>query len=249
MRAQKVAIILICLFILTCLIMIFGQALDLLGYEGQLVNRYINVSQSDTVEIKGDFIIGQTFVAPVDGLQRIDVVLRTFGRQNTKDVNFILTEIDASEFIYRETFNASEAGNNQWRTFEFPPITNSQGKTFLFYFGSPESIIDDAITVGGGEGDFYSEGSAIAGPMPTNADLAFRTYYGLSAAEKMSIFGRRLVEDKPAIWGNLFFYVVLVIFYGLILLWAFIEIFKLVWPNREEILPTNNPTREPIKDE
>ena len=73
MRVQKIAIILICLFILTSLFMIFGKALDLLGYEGQLVNRYINVSQSESVEIKGDFIIGQTFVAPADGLQRVQM--------------------------------------------------------------------------------------------------------------------------------------------------------------------------------
>ena len=67
MRAQKLTIILICTLLLIGLTLIVVKGLDLLGYEGQLVNRY-NLPLPDMLEIKGDVIIGQTFVAPADGL-------------------------------------------------------------------------------------------------------------------------------------------------------------------------------------
>ncbi|MFC1975734.1 hypothetical protein ACFLXQ_05000 [Chloroflexota bacterium] len=217
MRAQKFTIILICILILIGLVLIFIKAVDLLGYEGQLVNRYNNVS-TETVEIKGDFTIGQTFLAPENDLHRIDVLFRTYGRRNTHEVTFYLKpSLDSPDIITQETFNASEVGDNRWHTFEFPPIPDSAGKMFYFYFASPESVLGDAITVGGGEGDFYNGGGAFAFSMPANADLAFRTFYGLSPNEKLSTLGKRLIEDKPSIWGDVRFYILLVMLYILIM--------------------------------
>ncbi len=232
MRAQKLAIILIGISLLAGLTLISIKALDLLGYEGQLINSYIiNPSNSDVVEIKEGFTIGQTFVALEDGLHRIDVVLRTYGRQNTHDVTFYLKQsLDSPDIIYQETFNASEVGDNCWRTFEFPPISDSGEKMFFFYFSSPDSVEGNAITVGGGQGDFYNGGNAYGGFVPAQGDLAFRTYYGLSPGEKLSILGQRLVEDKPSIWGDIRFYILLVVLYALIMLRVFIELIKQVRP-------------------
>ena len=184
-----------------------------------MINRINNASASDAVAIKDNFTIGQTFLAPKNGLHRIDVVLRTFNRHNTHDVTFYLKQSpETPDIIYQETFNASEVGNNQWHIFEFPPIPDSAGKTFFFYFASPDSVKGNAITVGGGEGDFYNDGTAYAGPLPTYGDLAFRTYYNLTTTEKLSILGQRLTEDKPSIWGDIRFYAVLLILYILFLI-------------------------------
>lgn len=222
------ASLLIGILLLTGLASIFVRGLDQLGYEGQLIS-YAHLI-SEALEIKGNLTIGQTFLAPLDGLQRIDVVLRTYGRPNTHDVTFYLKQSpDSPEVIYQETFNASEVWDNQWRTFEFPPIPDSAGKTFFFYLASGDSVAGDAITVGGGLGDLYNGGSAYFGPVPAEGDLAFRTYYGLSFKEKLSILEKRLVEDKPSIWGDIRFYIVLLVLYGLILLRVFIELIKLTW--------------------
>jgi hypothetical protein len=227
MHMQKLAVILISMTLPVGLILIFVRGLDLLGYEGQLVNQY-NYSSPEILEIKGDVTVGQTFVAPVDGLQRIDVALRTYDRKNTQDVTFYLKpSLDSPDILYQETFNASEIWDNEWRTFEFPPISDSAGKTFFFYFASPDSVRGDAITVGGGPGDFYNDGSAYLGPVPAQGDLAFRTYYGLSSNEKLSMLAQRLVEDKPSIWGDIRFYLLLVGLYVLILLRIFVELIKL----------------------
>lgn len=224
---KKISISLISILLLAGLITIVVKGLDLLGYEGQLINLY-HQPISDALEIKGDLAIGQTFLAPVDGLQRIDVVLRTYGRRNTHDVTFYLKQsLDSPEVIYQETFDASEIRNNSWRTFEFPPIPDSAGRTFFFYFASPDSVKGDAITVGGALGDLYNGGNAYLGPVPADADMAFRTYYGLSPGEKLAILGERLVENKPSVWSDIRFYLLLAGLYVLILLVAFVELIRL----------------------
>lgn len=224
---KKMSISLISILLLAGLITIVIKGLDLLGYEGQLINLY-HQPISDALEIKGDLAIGQTFLAPVDGLQRIDVVLRTYGRRNTHDVTFYLKQsLDSPEVIYQETFDASEIRNNSWRTFEFPPIPDSAGRTFFFYFASPDSVKGDAITVGGALGDLYNGGNAYLGPVPADADMAFRTYYGLSPGEKLAILGERLVENKPSVWSDIRFYLLLAGLYVLILLVAFVELIRL----------------------
>jgi hypothetical protein len=228
-KQKIVSILFICIMLITGLVLISIKGLDLLGYEGQLVNRY-HVVISDVLEIKGDFTIGQTFLSPLDGLQRIDVVLRTYGRKNTHDVTFFLKQSpDSPEVIYQETFNASEIGNNQWRTFEFSPIPDSAGKTFFFFFTSPESIKGDAITVGGVEKNYYHDGSAYVNFVPAEGDLAFRTFYGLSLTERLSLLGQRLVENKPSIWGDIRFYILLLVLYVLISVRIFVEFIKLIW--------------------
>lgn len=232
MRAQKLAIISISILPVIGLALIFITGLNLLGYEGQPVNQY-HIELSDAFEIKGEVIIGQTFVAPLNGLRRIDVAFRTYGRKNTRAVTFYLKQSpDSADIIYQETFNASEIGDNQWRTFEFPPVPDSAGKTFFFYLASPDSVFGDAITVGGGPGDFYKNGSAYLGYVPTQADLAFRTYYGLSAGQKLSILEKRIVENKPSIWGDIRFYILLLALYALIMVRVWAEIMKLVQPTK-----------------
>ena len=221
------SVFIITAFTLIGLALILIKGIDLLGYEGQPVNWY-QLPVSDQFEIKGNLTIGQTFTAPRNGLNRIDVVLRTFNRRNTQDVTFYLKQsIESPDIIYQETFNASGVWNNQWRTFEFSPIPDSAGKSYFFYFASPDSTAGNAITVGGAEGDFYGSGSAYLGPAVAPADLAFRTYYGLSLSEKLSILPQRIVEDKPSIWGDIRFYLLLLILYGLILVRIFAEIIKL----------------------
>jgi hypothetical protein len=232
MRSKKIAVILILMLILFGLAIIFVTGQDLLGYEGQPNNQYF----LSAPEITRDLAIGQTFEAPVDGLHRIDVVLRSYNRRNTHPVTFYLKpSIDSQEVIYQESFNASEVRNNQWRTFEFSPILDSAGKSYYFYLESPDSVEGNAITVGGAQGgDFYNDGATYLtadylGEHPTIvlADVAFRTYYGLSFKEKISILVQRMVENKPLVWGDIRFYMLLTGLYVVILVGVFIELVKL----------------------
>jgi hypothetical protein len=224
---KKIAIILVSVIIPVGLFLIFIQGLDGLAYEGNLVNHYY-IAVPESFEIKEDLTIGQTFTAPVNGLQRIDVALRTYGRRNTHAVTFYLKQSpDSPQVIYQEIFNASQISDYPWRTFKFPPILDSAGKTFFFYFASPESVTGNAITVGGAQGDWYNGGTAYFGPVPTEADLAFRTYYGLAPSAELTLLAQRIIEAKPSIWSDFRFYLLLLVLYVLILLRVLVELIKL----------------------
>lgn len=186
-------------------------SLDTLNYEGQPTAYIIPV---ELQEIKGDTTLGQTFVAPYDNLYRLDVIFLTYGRKNTADVTLHLREArDGVQDLVSVTFNAADVRDKAWHTFTFPPIPDSAGKTYLFYFHSPDSTPGNAITLGGSEGDFYPYGNAFLGPAPINADVAFRTHYEMPLSRKLATFAERLTRGKPGILGQAWFYVLLVVVY------------------------------------
>lgn len=195
--------------------LVFVDSLNLLGFDGQML--YYR-PPAEIQEVKGERTIGQTFVAPLPGLHRIDVMLFDRGHRNTHDVTFRLREgITSSTDILSITFNASEVAGARWYRFDFPPLVDSAGKTYYFYFSSPESTDGNAIAVGGVQLDLYPDGMAYLNTTPANADLAFKTYYAAVApAQKVEQLLERLAENKPFFWGNKYFYVFLVVVYLLL---------------------------------
>jgi hypothetical protein len=191
---------------------VLAYSLNLLGFEGQTL---YYAPPAEIQEVKGEKTIGQTFVAPLPGLHRVDVMLFGRGRQNTHDVIFHLRQgLDSTTDIVSITFNASAVKGREWYTFDFPPLPDSANKTYYFYFSSPESADGDAIAVGGIQVDLYPGGEAYFGSTPTKADAAFRTYYsGVTLPQKAERLLERLVENKPFLWGYKYFYVFVVIAY------------------------------------
>jgi hypothetical protein len=207
-----VARVLFSLVPLISLALIIAQCLKLIGFEGQIFN---HGTPTEIQEIKGNRIIGQTFMAPLAGLDRIDVLLFDRGRRNTHPVTFHLRQgVDGSEDLLSITFNASEVRGESWHTFTFSPVPDSGGKVYYFYFSSPDSGAGDAIAVGGVEGNLYPHGMAYLYSTPTNADLAFRTYYaGTTLSQKVEKLAERLTEHKPFPLSNKYFYVFLALVY------------------------------------
>jgi hypothetical protein len=215
------------------LALIIAQCLRLIGFEGQIFN---HGTPTEIQEIKGDRIIGQTFVAPLPGLDRIDVLLFDRGRQNTQPVTFHLRQgVDGSEDLLSITFNASEVRGERWRRFAFPPVPDSAGKVYYFYFSSPDSGVGNAIAVGGVEGNLYSRGTAYLYSTPANADLAFRTYYaGITVPQKVEKLAERLTAHKPFPLGNKYFYVFLALVYLILVTALTWHITGLVFDRRPE---------------
>ena len=92
--------------------------------------------------------IGQSFVARRDNLHRIDILVSTYGRRNTRDVTFHLKESPAaSDDLATVRLNASMLTSNSYARFVFEPQPESRGKPFYFYVESPESVQGDAITL------------------------------------------------------------------------------------------------------
>ena len=127
-------------------------------------------------EIHGTRTVGQTFVASHNGLSRIDAQLATYRRRNTQPVIFHLrSDASSSTDIATLTFEAEEVVDNAYRPFRFPPIPDSEGRSFYFFFESPTSRAGDAITMYHTPNDVYVDGQMVIEGEPQGGDLAFKT--------------------------------------------------------------------------
>jgi len=142
------------------------------------------LSSQPVGEVHGTRIVGQTFVASHNGLSRIDIQLATYARCNTQPVIFHLrSDPSAATDIATITFEAEEVVDNAYCPFRFPPIPDSQGRSFYFLFESTTSKPGDAITLWHNPDDVYPDGQIYIQGKPQSGDMVFKTFYtyGLGA--------------------------------------------------------------------
>lgn len=236
MTPQRVGSIILSILIVVGLIVITISAFDQIACEGQLINN--NVSPTTDQQIQGEQRISQSFVAPHDNLNRVDILFQTYQRQNTHDVTLRLLEVPPNIANplqgverFKINFNAGDVSDQMWHTFFFPPIADSSGKTYLISLASPESSDGDAITVGGIERNVYERGSAFLGAVPVPADLTFRACFQMSEVEKLNQLANQLVQSRPSIWGDFLFYGAILLFYFLLMLGLFWQLYRTAYFN------------------
>jgi hypothetical protein len=232
MTTQKWVIILIYMLALLGLVAIGISFFQQIGCEGQLA--IVGYKPVPGQDVQGEQVIGQSFIAPRNYLYQVEVYLRTYQRQNSQDISFKLFELpqagnnpNEGREIFNTTFNASSVADQAWYRFELPPIPDSAQKTYFFVLSSPTSKPGDTIAVGGVQKDIYQPGTAYLGAMPVPADFAFRTCYRMSPMEKLQILREQITRRRPGLWGNPYFYVIIIFIYFLLLTSFFWRLNKL----------------------
>jgi hypothetical protein len=146
-------------------------------------------------EISGSRIVGQSFMANGNGLTRIDIKMATYARTNTKDVTFYLREANSTEDLARVKINAQQIKDNSFHHFEFDPIPDSNGKSYILSIQSPESKPGNSITVWYSTNDVYPNGTALVNSTPIEGDLSFRVYYDIPRLDILSFSFRKFTTD------------------------------------------------------
>jgi len=230
--AKKVTVATLCVLTLMGLAMIASTFFNRIACEGQPINN--NADPTTEQQIFGDRIIAQSFVAARNDMNRIDIFFQTYGRKNTHDVNLRLLEVAEDQEplqgteVFHTTFNAASISDQSWRTFTFPPIPDSAGKTYLVSLDSPDSLDGNAITVGGIERNSYLPGTAYLGPIPVPADFAFRSCYQMTTVEKLEVLSSQITQSRPGLWGDIRFYGLLLLIYLLLLAGFFWKLIRWV---------------------
>jgi hypothetical protein len=118
----------------------------LLGVERGIV---LNEAPVQTLgELTGRKHIGQQFIAQRDGLCRVDVLVATYKRRNTRDIVFHLKASPTAEVdLATVRLNASMLTDQAYASFTFTPQSESGGKSYYVCLESPESMPGDAITL------------------------------------------------------------------------------------------------------
>jgi len=228
--AKRLTVALLCILTLTGFLAILFSSLKQIACEGQPINN--NVLPTEQQQILGDRIVSQSFVAAKDDLDRIDLFLLTYGRKNTHDVNLRLLEVEEDVHplqgteVFHTIFNAATVSDQSWHPFTFPPIPDSAGKTYLISLDSPNSVDGNAITVGGIERNSYLPGTAYFGATPVEADMAFHSCYQMTVTEKLQALSAQITRSRPGLWGDIRFYVLMILLYGLLLLGFFWKLMR-----------------------
>jgi hypothetical protein len=228
MKAKRWTVIILGVITLVGLIAIGAAMIDQMACEGQPINN--NTTPTPAQQIFGERVIGQSFVAPRNGLNRIDILFQTYRRQNTHDVILRLLEVPdindplQTTELFQTTFNAAAVSDQSWQTFKFIP--DSAGKAYLFTLQSPDAEDGNALTVGGIEQDVYLPGTAFLGPVPVAADVTFRSCYQMTTFEKFQVLSEQITRGRPGLWEDIGFYWLSLIVYGLVLLGFFWKLIK-----------------------
>ncbi|MCJ7581804.1 MAG: glycosyltransferase [Candidatus Aminicenantes bacterium] len=157
--------------------------------------------------------VGQTFIAKRNSLARIDILIGTHGRNNDKDVIFVLREKRPERKVERKIiFNASTIPNNLYYPLEFKPIRKSKGKEYYFILQSPESTYENSICVWTNTNNIYSEGASVNNNAPVRGDLIFRAY------SKKPVFTEltRIVRHYDGLFGSVWLLVLAILFFELV---------------------------------
>lgn len=122
-------------------------------------------------------VIGQSFLATRSHLCRVDVMFGTYNRLNTCELTFRLkTDPQDKEELVVVKANARFIQDGLWYTFRFPPLADSQGKSYYFSLESSTTDPGNALTVWYTPTPYIPFGLRYENGKPATGCLRFRTY-------------------------------------------------------------------------
>lgn len=137
---------------------------------------------SDISQFSGDRLVPiysntpatQSFISNHNGLNTILISLKNRSVTNNKKFEFTL--IENNNDIRKISLNGSNIGDGDNVRFQFHPITDSKGKTFIIKLTAPDTNQGEVpIEVSFSNTDTYIHGSSL--DPNQEGDFAFQTYY------------------------------------------------------------------------
>jgi glycosyltransferase involved in cell wall biosynthesis len=129
-------------------------------------------------ELTGKQRVGQCFIARQNNLYRIDVLVATYRRRNTRDVILHLrTSPTAVQDLATVRVNACLFTDYHYASFTFDPQPTSRGKTYYFEIESPESIPGDAVTLWIYKDVDLPEAKLYKNEQPSHGQIIFGLHY------------------------------------------------------------------------
>jgi hypothetical protein len=165
-----------------------------------------DIEQEEATGLAGELLdghsYGQTFKLQNNGLYRIDLYTATYARENTHPVIFHILNSPtegAGQDLVRLEIPADQISNSGPTIINFPPLSETAGKSLYFFIESPGAAPGDAITVYRNDKDVYPDGQMFVDGQPTDGDLAFIAYTreAFTAGDIWKDFYSRASQDKP----------------------------------------------------
>lgn len=212
------------------LVLVAKSALDRLPIEP-----WGNPIGGDSMAVAGETRVGQSFVAPLPGLYRIEVVLDRATAGSTQPITFHLkSDPTAEQDLWTATFSSADVQSGTAYSIEFPVRRDSKGRAYYFYLDSPESTPGEAVTVRYSPAAVLDGASAYLNDRPVAGDLQFHTFYSLRTRERLDLLLSRMAEGKPYLLGVKGFYVGLGLVYAAVLCAFLLQVARVILTEQEE---------------
>jgi len=121
--------------------------------------------------------IGQSFVCPMDGLERIDVKMSTFGRSHNCHVLFRLFDIDdGRKEIAAYRLFGPHVLDQGWTLVPIPLQPKSKGRRYLLTLESPDALFGEGVTAMASSKTVYEDGQLTITGEATTGSLGFQAH-------------------------------------------------------------------------
>jgi len=115
----------------------------------------------------------QSFVAKGRFIEKVDLLLATFARQNSGSVFLEIVDSN-SQSLAKAEWPIESIKDNSWQKFNFGSINVVQGMSYRLRLTSPSGQNGNAITWWATPNDSYSNGNAIIDGVSQDTDFAFK---------------------------------------------------------------------------
>jgi hypothetical protein len=151
-----------------------------------------------TGEITGSIVFAQTFRATRSDLAEIEVFLSNYGQPNQTPLVLRLTDVSSGDLQRLSMAPPGTVANDQYHSFRFAPIPNSEGRTFVVTLTAPEAQPGHAVTAWMGEDDPYPQGIAYLNGVPqARSDIVAKLEYHSPIKGVLDELVNRTSQYKP----------------------------------------------------
>ena len=175
---------------------------------GATTERHFDHANGVAGELMPGYSVGQSFVARYPNLSGVEIEIGTYREvPGPSKASLVLhlrsTRGSSPELATAHIAAGQELGVNPSYLFSFPPIPDSQDRTFYLEVESPDGKRGEALTlfwfkqIPGVGGDSYQPGSALVNRGPYNADLAFGLRYSPSPLAAWAQMARAASVNLP----------------------------------------------------
>lgn len=185
------------LFLVASLIMVLLSSVLVIRKQVDLVQ-----DQGEVLyQISGEKRIGQSFTPLHDNLNIIMLDLRNIQIRNEEKITFTLEEKETKEEVRRIEISGANIGDPSRIRFQFDPLSDSGGRSYIFFLESPTSTPQNGVEIFYSPQDVYPQGTMWLNNQELEGDLRFTVHYfpGQKAQvlrEVISAFWERFGVDK-----------------------------------------------------
>jgi hypothetical protein len=145
-------------------------------------------------KISTDNSMGQSFICPSNNMCAIRVMVSCSSPPQDGELYFVLKEAgNGTGELYRISLPLKNISDFNRYCFFFPPIKDSKGKEYIFFFDAPSQEPDKAIALWYDRNDSYYDGSMQVNSTGSAGDLYFQVYCFTGLRPSTDWQGRRAV--------------------------------------------------------